>query len=1300
MHQLLLTHGDQHNFTYCPYGGAGPDGGADGIVQNGDIPGLQGPTIFQFKWLWKEVHTKSKAAQIKHSFLDALNNYTFIRNWILVTPLELTPAERAWFNNLLLLGGRQTSVTGFNIYHWGQNKIEQLLRSCPQLMARYYPAEATAIIPGYNGTNYFEFANRYRTKTVATHKYLRTIGIPPDAISKQSLQNRIPLKEVFIPPRMSPERDSKLTLSINDVENKSRRRVILGDPGSGKSTLLNYIALSRSELSHPSQQSKRQSLPLAIRLRDYMQELAKTPDLTYLSYLTRRAKTDYALDDAHDSFFVQLLRMGEAIILFDGLDEVGGDVPRAKIAMSINNFCSTYPSCEVWVTSRVFGYDGDVRLPGSEFSHYQLTPVSEEQVKQFIIDWYVVQCPDNDRQRQDRIDSLTKALARNPRVKQLSGNPLLLTLMAFIHQGLGVLPQDRGELFEKCCDMLLRTWREAKAEQPGVSISTPNPFGDMHVNTLKDYLAHLAIHMQELAGGNDSVSEDGRGVISRAAAVKVIGSRHYKQSRRLRADLTKAVASVEASAFVEFICDQTGLLVDRGGDQISFIHLSFQEYLSAWHSICVSHSVDDHMSFFREKIGDQAWEEVLLLRLYVILRTPGGGGEAVFDSIITGLIRWLNDREGEGSNAWITLARAVRDNLSFVAHDVELIVKRCVNEWLKSPEFSGSWFNALEDIADFAGASGVIERRILLDYLSDPRTPNRELLVYLIDRIRPFNADDLDYLKQQCGLASIAFYFVPISANRDVLRAVDSLLSCDQWLVSMQAAKTHATHMLLEKWMLDPDIDSSKSAPPHILAAIAFYLNLTSKVLKLRHAMSSAHIDDRAKSIGILAGDYIVAVPRSRSSMLRVFGEALGNSSAAKFRHSKLASDRLESMCLRDTNGSFGSYVHKRLEQLIPAGVSGKAGTAKSISSCVSSACAIAEAYELASGYEYTYDRIGRSKRVDWKDCTRTARTLYYVIRDEVNKLGISLHRAKLLRFSIVTLKALSRKSPAYRHGSIERALNATIKNWSKGGAEHRRSELLRVLRDKKMRSQLLRHPGLAWPLAEEHSFRVEYANYHPTALVDGKRGDVVCKLNNPMAYEAEVLGLLDCCLRNHMESLELYLGANRQYISTDDEMLSTAVDWLIDNPFMIYVNAIAWEAVAERFASSCTDKCDLRYALYLSMTAYCRAMTSFSCRGHAMEEVSRDVMAGDCSELTALCYDVAEYCSEVTDDTLSERIDGRVSCASGDVLTVLAAAGWVRNGRPSIKFNRAHASEDEEEDNSLMLMDCDGSAEDEFGTE
>ena len=154
--------------------------------------------------------------------------------------------------------------------------------------------------------------------------------------------------------------------------------------------------------------------------------------------------------------------MGEAIVLVDGLDEAGGDLSRHRVSLAIQTFRSAYPQCPLWVTSRVYGYTHDVRLPTDDFSHYRVGRLEPLQIDDFVERWYVIQYPENERERQEQVNSLQNALRRNPSVQRLAGNPLLLTLMAFIHYGQRTLPQDRGELYEQCIQMLLKSWLEAK----------------------------------------------------------------------------------------------------------------------------------------------------------------------------------------------------------------------------------------------------------------------------------------------------------------------------------------------------------------------------------------------------------------------------------------------------------------------------------------------------------------------------------------------------------------------------------------------------------------------------------------------------------------------------------------------------------------------------------------------------------------------------------------------------------------------------------------------------------------------
>ena len=175
MNQLLLCYADRHGFEYEPAGSAGGDRGIDGLARRGGVPGFEGPVAFQFKWLWDGIHKGSEATQITGSLKRAAQDRK-IGHWILITPHEVTPAEKDW----LLALPTSENLKNLTVHHWGQARIEGLLRDyCPALLARYYPHEAKPLLSGYDGHDFQEFATEYRRKVAITHRRLRTIGLPP-----------------------------------------------------------------------------------------------------------------------------------------------------------------------------------------------------------------------------------------------------------------------------------------------------------------------------------------------------------------------------------------------------------------------------------------------------------------------------------------------------------------------------------------------------------------------------------------------------------------------------------------------------------------------------------------------------------------------------------------------------------------------------------------------------------------------------------------------------------------------------------------------------------------------------------------------------------------------------------------------------------------------------------------------------------------------------------------------------------------------------------------------------------------
>ena len=186
--------------------------------------------------------------------------------------------------------------------------------------------------------------------------------------------------------------------------------------------------------------------------------------------------------------------------------------------------------------------------------------------------------------------------------------------------------------------------------------------------------------------------------------------------------------------FLDFISDRTGLLIDKGGGQLSFIHLSFQEYLAAWLFTCQTASEESQRQFFESHLGHAAWEEVLLLRLYIILHLPGGGGRGLFDAVVSSLLRKMERQED--APGWLTLGRAVRDNLEFSKHDTRTILQRLHEYWLQTPpRFDGDWFSVLEEICLFApGAKGELAR-LLDEAWRQPDLARAAACLHLLDRL-------------------------------------------------------------------------------------------------------------------------------------------------------------------------------------------------------------------------------------------------------------------------------------------------------------------------------------------------------------------------------------------------------------------------------------------------------------------------------------------------------------------------------------------------------------------------------------
>ncbi|NEO58621.1 MAG: NACHT domain-containing protein [Okeania sp. SIO3B5] len=231
--------------------------------------------------------------------------------------------------------------------------------------------------------------------------------------------------------------------------------VILGDPGSGKSTLLQYIALQWAEL--PLKDLPLQPIPILIELRTYVRNHDANKCQNFLEFLEKGSGIICQLpqQELHAK-----LQSGDAIVMFDGLDEVFDPAKREEIITDIHRFTNDYKNVRVIVTSRVIGYKPQ-KLRDAEFNHFMLQDLSAEQIEDFIQRWHNLTYIDEAEKIRKR-ERFKRAIKDSSAIKELAENPLLLTMMAILNRN-QELPRDRAELYNQASRVLLHQWDMERA---------------------------------------------------------------------------------------------------------------------------------------------------------------------------------------------------------------------------------------------------------------------------------------------------------------------------------------------------------------------------------------------------------------------------------------------------------------------------------------------------------------------------------------------------------------------------------------------------------------------------------------------------------------------------------------------------------------------------------------------------------------------------------------------------------------------------------------------------------------------
>lgn len=210
----------------------------------------------------------------------------------------------------------------------------------------------------------------------------------------------------------------------------ARRVLLRGSAGAGKTTFLRWLALTAARDG---------LVPFFVPLRQFADGPLPTPE----RILDTTAPV--LAEEKPDRWVVGRFRDGRALLLVDGIDELGSE-RRAEAAQWLEDLVAAYPDARYVVSTRPSAVDENW-LGGARFTTYDLLPMSAEGVRDFLTAWHDAaraEQPDFTAWLDECEHSLAETLATRADLRKLASSPLLCGLLCALHQDGGMhLPRDR-----------------------------------------------------------------------------------------------------------------------------------------------------------------------------------------------------------------------------------------------------------------------------------------------------------------------------------------------------------------------------------------------------------------------------------------------------------------------------------------------------------------------------------------------------------------------------------------------------------------------------------------------------------------------------------------------------------------------------------------------------------------------------------------------------------------------------------------------------------------------------------------
>jgi hypothetical protein len=444
---------------------------------------------------------------------------------------------------------------------------------------------------------------------------------------------QVGVDDIFVLPSIA-QQEGKLHLCVVDEEQSltaftapGGRTVVEGQPGAGKTTWACWLQRLALRKNQPI-------LAVRVRLREYA-------DVTPPAYhdIVRKCAGVHLAKRLKESQIDGWIDAGKIVFILDGFDEVPPP-RRAEFRKWLDAFHVVAPTAAIVVTSRPLSTNQIRSLP-KRWLQWQIEPFDEPRVRRYVELWYKC-CPFlADDERGASPDALLAQLKRDRSLKDLTGNPLMLSTLLTVHHRDGQqLPRGRAQLYRRYIDGMLGMWEQRIHVKREV---------DLTADQKRKLLTHIALHFHthDIDQLGEEESDGKRGLHQVVATY-----------------LPELDVQHPAPAVLEELRERTGML--DGPGTYAFIHKSVGEFLFG-EALKEGHLTDqrgeklDRQWLFSRRQADR-WRGVLYF----------WAGQASVSDLI-GFIEEI-EKQKDAQDAWLSLA--------LVADQADRLPKAWMRKWI------------------------------------------------------------------------------------------------------------------------------------------------------------------------------------------------------------------------------------------------------------------------------------------------------------------------------------------------------------------------------------------------------------------------------------------------------------------------------------------------------------------------------------------------------------------------------------------------------------------------------------------